>query len=569
MTQTDDRTYAVQPLFRNGEMVDILLTIDGKFRHVVGPHGQRFEQRILDQADLTSPALPVLLGSGMGYALDELARTWRGPFAVVDKEQPIWETTRLRERFANRQDICWIDAKDADAAVKTLTLWQMDQKDHPPLVPVLHPAYKRLDPDYYGSIAQTLEVCRQKDFWTRVRYPRFTSALPRVLLLTSGYFLIGEVKSACERLGVPYQLITFPDEEVGCQQFVEDILKAVVSFQPDFVLTINHLGVDREGVLTGLLEKMQIPLASWFVDNPHLILYHYKDLASPLTTIFTWDADNVSTLQQRGFRDVHYLPLATDAHRFVPRSCPSVPRDWRSDVSFVGNSMVHKVEDKLRQSAFPRALQDMFKAVAQGFGEVDEFSVAAYLEREHPDLASALQNMERMEDRLAYEALVTWQATLVYRLSCVKELLPFSPLIVGDDGWHRLLGNPGKRWRYHPRLSYYTEMPQFYTGSTINFNCTSLQMKGAVNQRVFDVPACGTFLLTDYRRQMEALFEPGKEVICFHDPSEVRDMIRFYLKHENARNTVVVRARKRVLGEHTYEHRIKVIFRVMRERYGS
>jgi spore maturation protein CgeB len=231
--------------------------------------------------------------------------------------------------------------------------------------------------------------------------------------------------------------------------------------------------------------------------------------------------------------------------------------------------MVHKVEDKLHLFTFPPALQRMFKVVAQGFGRVDEPSVAAYLEQEYPDLAKVLQQMESMEARLAYETLVTWQATLAYRLTCVQELLPFSPLIVGDDGWHRLLGTPGKHWQYHPPLSYYTELPLFYGGSSVNFNCTSLQMKGAVNQRVFDVPASGSFLLTDYRRQLEDLFEPGKEVICFQDPREIRDMVRFYLTHENSRHKVVAKARQRVLAEHTYEHRIKVMCRVMREQYGS
>ena len=569
MPQTDDVRYRVRPVYRDDELVDILLEMGGKSRHLVGTYGKRLEQRILDDAELQPPALPVLLGSGMGFALETLARTWRGPMAVVDKERSIWETTGLRERFAGQERMCWVDSGDPDEALKELTRWQMAQKGHPPLLPLIHPAYKRLDPGYYESLAQALNVSRKEDFWARTRYPRFVADIPRVLLLTSGYFLIGEFKSACDRMGVPYELVVLPDEEVGCREFVEDILKAVVSFRPDFVLTINHLGVDREGVLTGLLEKMQIPLASWFVDNPHLILYHYKDLSSPLTTIFTWDADNISTLERRGFQSVHYLPLATDAHKFFPRSCSPEHRDWRSDVSFVGNSMVYKVEAKLRLFDFPPPLKRMFKTVAQGFGTVGESSVESYLIHAHPDLAHELNLLKSMEDRLAYETLVTWQATLEYRLACIREILPFTPLIVGDDGWHGLLGKPGKAWRYHSELSYYTQLPQFYPCSTINFNCTSLQMKGAVNQRVFDVPACGQFLLTDHRRQIEDLFEPGKEVICFHDQAEIRDLVRFYLEHDTVRTKVVARARQRVLAEHTYEHRIQVIFKVMRDQYGS
>jgi spore maturation protein CgeB len=314
---------------------------------------------------------------------------------------------------------------------------------------------------------------------------------------------------------------------------------------------------------------MHIPLASWFVDNPHLILYHYKDLSSPLTTIFTWDADNITTLHDRGFKDVHYLPLATDAHRFLPRSCPDDFSRWRSDISFVGNSMVSKVEDKLNLFNFSPRLKKMFQEVAQEFGREEASSVELFLIHAYPELARELEGLGSMEERLAYETLVTWQATMEYRLSCVRQILPYTPLIVGDDGWHRLLGRSEKQWRYHPGLNYYKELPLFYPCSTINFNCTSLQMKGAVNQRVFDVPACGQFLLTDHRRQIEDLFDLGSEVICFHEPGEINDLVRFYLNHDTARNEVTARARKRVLAEHTYEHRIEVIFKVMRDRYGS
>ncbi len=572
MTSSKDIKYSVQPVYEADELKDILLTEDGKSRHLVGRYGRQLEERILAEADLNPPALPVLLGSGMGYALEQLLSTWDGPLAVVDKEHSIQQLTGIKERFASRENVFWIDAWDSEDVLSLLTRWQMERPSCPPFLPLLHPAYKRLSPEYYGVLAQRLAASREGDFWAKTRYPRFVSPSPRVLLLSSGYFLIGEFKSACDRMGVSYKLIVLPDEEVGCQEFVEDILQAVVSFRPDFVLTINHLGVDREGILTGLLEKMQIPLASWFVDNPHLILYRYKDLSSPFTAIFTWDVDNIATLQERGFKHVYYLPLGTDTHRLVPpdsgTSSP-VPSSWKADVSFVGNSMVHKVQAKLRKAVFPEDMLAGFKDIAREFGESSALGVEEYLLDYDPELARQLAAMEPIEARLAYETLVTWQATLTYRLSCVEELLPFKPLIVGDDGWHELLGKPGRTWRYHSELNYYSDLPRFYPCSTINFNCTSLQMKGAVNQRVFDVPACGQFLLTDYRRQIEDLFDLDKEVICFRDKAEIPELVRFYLSHDAQRNKIAQHARKRVLAEHTYERRIEVIFRTMRDLYGS
>ncbi|PIE68962.1 MAG: hypothetical protein CSA21_04615 [Deltaproteobacteria bacterium] len=561
--------YTVQPIYDSDQLVDILLIEADRARHLVGRYGKRLEERMLEGLPNKESVLPVFLGSGMGYALEALLQTWEGPVAVVDKEEAILQETALRQRFAGCTNLLWIEAQDSQEALAALTRWQMDQPDCPPLFPVPHPAYKRLDPDYYGELVHHLRASSQSDFWAQTRYPRFTGVIPRVLLLSSGYFLIGEFQSACDRMGVPYALIVLPDKEVGKQEFVEDVLQTIVSFRPDFVLTINHLGVDREGILTGLLEKMQIPLASWFVDNPHLILYHYNDLSSPWTMIFTWDADNIPTLQRRGFKHVHYLPLGTDVHRFRPRSCSSQHGSWKADISFVGNSMVHKVGAKVEQGDFPGPLLTGYKDIARGFGASPVQEVEAYLREYEPALARCFLEIPDTETRLAYEALVTWQATLTYRLSCVRQIIPFVPLIVGDDGWEDLLGVPGKQWQYHDAMNYYTELPEFYPCSTINFNCTSLQMKGAVNQRVFDVPACGQFLLTDHRQQIEDLFERDKEVICFCDQGEIQDLVRFYLTHETARTRIATRARERVLAEHTYEQRITTIFQVMRATYGS
>ncbi|MDE5682541.1 MAG: DUF3880 domain-containing protein, partial [Mailhella sp.] len=86
------------------------------------------------------------------------------------------------------------------------------------------------------------------------------------------------------------------------------------------LLTLHHLVVDREGGLMDLINKLELPFISWFVDNPHLILYSYEGLTSPFLHIFTWDFDNVPSLKAKGFNNVYYLPLGTDAERFNPKN---------------------------------------------------------------------------------------------------------------------------------------------------------------------------------------------------------------------------------------------------------
>ena len=372
---------------------------------------------------------------------------------------------------------------------------------------------------------------------------------------------MGELEAACARLGYAACFVQLPSQEVGSQEFVERILAEVLRFRPDFVLTINHLGVDREGVLTGLLARLELPLASWFVDNPHLILYVYENLASDWVTLFTWDADNLDSLRARGFERVHYLPLAVDTHRFSPRRSA-----FARDVAFVGNSMVNKVRSKLRSHDFPRKLTADLESLGQAFMETGELSVSEFLRRDFPEHFTLFQALPGVEARLSFEALITWQSTLMYRLRQVRRLLPFSPLLAGDRGWFELL--PASGWSYHEELNYYEDLPVFYPATRINFNCTSQQMKGAVNQRVFDVPACGGFLLTDYRRQLENLFEPGREVICYHEEGEIPELVRHYLSRDAERERIAAAARERILAGHTYDLRLASLVDTMRRIYG-
>ena len=515
--------------------------------------------------------LPVLLGSGLGHAIEALLQRTDAdlPIAIVDKEEDILRQTGLRERFTSPR-LHWIHAADSNAALTALTRWQ-EKHGGAPLLPLPHPFYLRLDREWYQNVRTHAEASSRFDFWGKAVQPRFADANPRLLLITSKYFLMGEVAAACARLGVSHRLLTIDDKEVGKTDFVEGLLKEVLTFRPDCILTLNHLGVDREGVLIELLERLQLPLASWFVDNPQLIIHMYKRLVSPWTSLFTWDADNIPELRAQGYTHVHYLPLGTNPERFRPRSARERLsfRFFPAKISFVGNSMLYKVAQKMRKNAFPRELLVGYRETAARFSASAERSIRRFLLEGSPGVRAAYDALPSDDARLEYEAMLTWEATRQYRAACVEQTLPFAPVLVGDQGWKHIFKSEAPTWRLHPEVTYYDELPQIYPLSEINFNCTSQQMKGAVNQRVFDVPAAGAFVLTDWREQMDELLEPGKEVIAYKDPGEIRELVAYYLAHPRERRRVAEAGRRRVLADHTWEQRLAAVIRTMKATYGG
>lgn len=70
--------------------------------------------------------------------------------------------------------------------------------------------------------------------------------------------------------------------------------------------------------------------------------------------------------------------------------------------------------------------------------------------------------------------------------------------------------------------------------------------------RHFDVPACGSCLLSEPVLELSAAFDIGREVDTFETAEELRDKSHYLLRHEAQRANMVQRARARVLREHTY-----------------
>ena len=228
--------------------------------------------------------------------------------------------------------------------------------------------------------------------------------------------------------------------------------------------------------------------------------------------------------------------------------------------------MLYKVGGRLKSAHFPREMTLAFQEIARAFIHSKERSVRDFLASDFPEISARYETLASNEDKLAYETAITWQATRLYRNALVARLLPFHPTIVGDTGWRIEFRNERDQPRYLPELNYYSELPVFYTCQDISFNCTSQQMKGAVNQRIFDCPAAGGFVLTDWREQMEALFTP-KEMVCYHEADEIADLVRFYLDNGKERQRFAAKARKRVLACHTWAHRLKALIAHMREVY--
>ena len=155
------------------------------------------------------------------------------------------------------------------------------------------------------------------------------------------------------------------------------------------------------------------------------------------------------------------------------------------------------------------------------------------------------------------------EGTRRLRFALADALSPEGMAIRGDEHWRAVFPEAG------PPINYEKDLAGFYRTCGVNVNTTSIQMATAVNQRAFDCPAAGGFLLTDAQQDMVTLFEPGVEAELYASLDECVEKFRYYNRHPDARLPIIGAAQRRIAAHHTYRHRLETIAGWIREHFGD
>ncbi len=83
--------------------------------------------------------------------------------------------------------------------------------------------------------------------------------------------------------------------------------------------------------------------------------------------------------------------------------------------------------------------------------------------------------------------------------------------------------------------------------------------------RLFKVALCGGFPLVEYLSDLEDMFEIGTELICYYDKEDMIHKINYYLEHDDERNAIAEKCRKKVLQKHTIDIRMQALVQKIKE----
>ena len=154
------------------------------------------------------------------------------------------------------------------------------------------------------------------------------------------------------------------------------------------------------------------------------------------------------------------------------------------------------------------------------------------------------------------------QAKLMQLLGGAAALLPERRFIVAGPQYPEEIA-----WGSHvDRMIHVSppDHPAFYSSSRFTLNLTRKDMVAAgysPSVRLFEASACGAAIMSDSWCGMSEFLTPGEEVLIPTDEYEVVSILTGFSELDRIR--MGMRARERILAEHTSEHRAKELEQVI------
>jgi spore maturation protein CgeB len=479
----------------------------------------------------------IFLGTGLGYHFKNMIPECKSDILLVDYYQECIDycKSQIVQNFEGSVTTVSAMNKDLQTIIKKF------QQDGKCVQIIKHPVAYNVNKDFYDDILDLL--CTQSNQVQRVG---------KVLILYGSFFLQEEIKNAVVQCNLHPVLFNL-NEINGILDFESALQRILQKEKPDLVISVNMLGFDSSGILIDMTFRHGIPVAVWFVDDPRPILLYHKHLIKNNVIAFCWEKTYLPYLRNVGISRSTYLPLATDPNLFN-QSIPVIKK--QVSLGFVGSSMGRSFLNSVASKfIWHNELDPMVQFIASKIVKTPACDIIREVHQLCKELGFVYPYKDEKNETW-FQSYIIHYASMLKRRACINQLIPEGIELFGDpDGWRNLCGNESI---CHGDIDYRHELASIYRGIAININSTSCQMITAVNQRVFDIPACGGFVISDNQSDLNELFS-SDEIVTYETMEELLEKVTYYKQHPDESHGISQKAFNRVINEHTYAHRLSVI----------
>jgi spore maturation protein CgeB len=520
---------------------------DKTVRHIHSTVDPSIEAKYFENLDFWGDCI-VFTGFGLGYHLERKLKSIPTKSILVVIEYYDELIAHCKNLFSGLSNIVVYISFSSDSSVISSLLREYSPQS---LQIVKHPASIDINKKFYEFLLAQFFIDKPKHSSAPVQ--KQTTAI----MLYGNFFLEEEVRSALVANSIEPVLFAYNDHRFGVY-YENMLMRLIQEKRPSFVISINMKGFDGNTALADITERFGVPVIVWFVDDPRPIVMHKRHSIKSNMIALSWEKSYLKFLENSGFAKAAYLPLATDPALFSPPAAAIRPS---ISLGFVGTAMVDCFAGKIKEKfLWSDRLEPLVEAASDKILSDPFYSVENSLDALAKELSVNLPFTD--------EKNRTWLCTYIIHLASMKKrkhvvggLLDLGVETFGDpEGWKHLLG---PRIQVRPNIDYRHSLCGIYRKICINVNITSCQMPTAVNQRVFDIPLAGSFVLSDDQKDLRDLFDVPKEAVMYENIVDLREKIVYYLAHENERTAIISAAQARIKNEHTYSIRIQKILQLL------
>jgi len=327
-------------------------------------------------------------------------------------------------------------------------------------------------------------------------------------------------------------------------------LKSLASAGPAAVFSLDlPLDQSLRNDLKEIQKSVEIPWIIWFVDDPEG--YGFPNSCDPAWTIvFCWDMGIIRQISAegvwKGIPPIH-LPLASDPELFYPQEKFS-PLLFPGGV-FVGSTAHSNPifdEAVVNSSDFEESVSALWNVWKADLGQVPQEFVWGFLQAK---TGIGLGNLQK--DPLA----CLWAHSTLYALGrkkreeIVSRVIGEGGGVFGSREWEPIMGK-----YYRGEVTYGEGLRRIYQTSSFVLETRQSQSRTGLTQRIFDASACGIPTLAESSPELEQFFDFQEEIFSFQTLEEALERKKEILSSQQS-TLRAVRARNRVLAQHTYRHR--------------
>jgi spore maturation protein CgeB len=371
-------------------------------------------------------------------------------------------------------------------------------------------------------------------------------------LVCAGNLFVDDIKNLLKQRGI--SVFTLHIQRLS----LTEIERTIDCFKPQFVFAVNYTNG-----LSELCHKHHVKLICWIVDP---FADHLKKCRLPTDQayMFTYRKAGLRELAQVGFEHAEYLPLATDPEKRTRAASTETDKTlYGSQVSFVGSSMIDQARNFRKTflayySTYKnnecRALEEgvalLEKILAEQRRDYSSYRIPELMQHHMPGFIDYMHGLDGGHDPYM---LVGEIGAAEKRVNYIAQLEGFQMKVWGDPGWQAVTTFG---IQYMGPAGHTCELNKIYSGSVINVDIGRLYQGDIVTMRVFDVLACGGFVLAEWSQDLEDLFVVGKEVETYRTVKELVQKSAYYMAHSDKALEIARRGQETVRKKHTIAQRM-------------